>query len=677
VVDVLVGPAGAGKTRTLAALRTVWEAEHGAGSVVGLAPSAAAAEVLGASLGIPCENTAKWLTEHDLEPERRRRLGRIRDAVVAAADPAAVRALATAARATEAEIERWRFRAGKLVVVDEASLAGTLDLDRITSCVGEAGAKLLLVGDWAQLSSVEAGGAFGLLVRERGSNVPELADARRFTHAWEREASIRLRIGQPGSIDDYAAHGRIVEGVLDDVVEAAWAGWTADERAGLGSLMVAADRATVRTLNERARAERVTAGVVHPVGVALHDGLTAGVGDRIVTRHNERRLPVASGWVKNGDTWTVTEVTVNGGLVVTRAAGGRPVQLPPAYVASHVELGYATTAHRAQGATVDTAHAVVAGAGTSREVLYVMLTRGREANHVYVATDRDLEPLTGFADEPATGRGILLGALTNPGAAISAHEVEADERRDAATSIRTVAAEYETLASIAQAPRWTMALRQAGLTSDVVRSIEASPAYGALSAALRRAEARGLDAQGALPWLVARIQAGTRDPAAVLHSRVEAWVAGEVRSGRAGALGTAGELLPLAVGDVPADFASALEDRRRLMAARVDVLLDRAERAGAAWLPALGPKPSGAAEIGAWSAARRAVAAYRDLYGVDDLTPLGPDVPGNLERSAAREHVEQLLDRVSGGRRIGREPPPSTDRVGAVLSTPAGRTVTS
>ena len=351
---------------------------------------------------------------------------------------------------------------GQLVIVDEASLAATLDLDRIAACAAEAGAKLLLVGDWAQLSSVEAGGAFGLLVRDRGTSAPELGAARRFVHEWERDASTRLRVGDAAAIDAYAAHGRIAEGDQAAMVEAAWAGWVADEHAGRRSLMIAADRATVRALNERARAERVAAGLVSAAGAPLHDGLVAGVGDRVVTRRNDRRLGAGSRWVKNGDTWIVTAVTADGGLTVQRPGGGPAVRLPAGYVAEHVELGYATTAHRAQGATVDTAHAVVAGPGTTREVLYVMLTRAREANHVYVATDREVESLTGFTDEPPTGRGVLLAALANPGAAVSAHEV-ADDERETAASIRTLAAEYETLAAIAQAPRWAAALTGAGL----------------------------------------------------------------------------------------------------------------------------------------------------------------------------------------------------------------------
>jgi hypothetical protein len=52
----------------MSGLRSVWEQEHGKGSVIGLAPSAAAAEVLAAELGIGTENTAKWLTEWRASP---------------------------------------------------------------------------------------------------------------------------------------------------------------------------------------------------------------------------------------------------------------------------------------------------------------------------------------------------------------------------------------------------------------------------------------------------------------------------------------------------------------------------------------------------------------------------------------------------------------------------------
>ena len=132
-LDVLVGPAGTGKSTTMAGLRAVWEAEHGAGSVLGLAPSAAAAEVLAEELGIDTENTAKWLYEHRREAERLHTLAELRGEL--ASPHRCVRAtLGHASQGrprAEAELARWRLHAGQLVIVDEASLAGTFALDEL------------------------------------------------------------------------------------------------------------------------------------------------------------------------------------------------------------------------------------------------------------------------------------------------------------------------------------------------------------------------------------------------------------------------------------------------------------------------------------------------------------------------------------------------------------------
>jgi ATP-dependent exoDNAse (exonuclease V) alpha subunit len=175
--------------------------------------------------------------------------------------------------------------------------------------------------------------------------------------------------------------------------------------------MVAADAGTVSELNRRARADRVAAGQVAEHGLTVADGQTAGVGDEVVTRLNKRNLSTGKGHVKNGDRWTVTATNEDGSMVVRRAGGGGSVVLPADYVRENVELGYAVTAHRAQGRTVDTAHAMVT-ATTTREVMYVEATRGREANHLYVDTHYDPDPDTshdGMA-EPQTGREVLEAA---------------------------------------------------------------------------------------------------------------------------------------------------------------------------------------------------------------------------------------------------------------------------
>ncbi|MEE6296637.1 MobF family relaxase [Georgenia wangjunii] len=650
VLDVLVGPAGSGKTHTLAALRASWEGTHGRGSVVGLAPSAAAAEVLGASLGVETENTTKWLVEHDAEPERLRRLARARSILPGTANRGSARQVAAHIQRLTEEVERWRFRAKQLVIIDEASLAGTADLDRIVACAGEAGAKVLLVGDWAQLSAIDAGGAFGLLVRDRGTGAPELGTARRFSHAWEREASALLRVGDSKCLRFYDDHGRIHEGEHDDMVDGAYATWRADELSGKRSLLIAGDGDTVRALNERARAELVVAGRVALDGSRLRDGLFAGVGDRVVTRRNDRRLTAGPRWVKNGDTWAVTARHDDGALTVKRPGGGPTVTLPAGYVREHVELGYATTAFRAQGATVDTAHAIVTGPGLTREVLYVMLTRAREANTAYVCTDRPVEPLEGFEDAPVTARGVLAAAMGNVGAALSAHETR-ERELDEATSIRTIAAEYETIAHLAQADRWTALLISAGLTAEQVREVTSSPAFGALGTALRRAEAQGVALESDLPQIIKRADTGAADLAAVLHERVERWTETSVSA----AHGTVPAdrfilgFIPVAATDDPS-IAAALTERERLMEQRADLLLERARAAGAMWLRHTAAQPSTAEEAAVWLPAARTVAAYRERHQViDPDSALGPIDPAAIQQRRESSMVIATLARLREG----------------------------
>ena len=636
VVDVLVGPAGSGKTRTVAALRSVWEAQHGPGSVTGLAPSAAAATVLATALGVPTENTAKWLVEHGREPERVRRIDQARAALHAAPDTSTARTVQAHVDRLSTVVDRWRFHCGQLVIVDEASLAGTVTLDRLAACAGEAGAKLLLVGDWAQLSSIEAGGAFGLLVRDRGTAVPELGGIRRFTRAWEREASTRLRTGDITSIDTYAAHERITDGDHDHMVDAAYACWVADERAGKDSLLLAGDLGTVRALNERARAELVATGLVEAAGTSVRDGLCAGVGDRVVTRRNDRHLITGRGWVKNGDRWTVVRRHGDGALDVQRPSGGAAVTLPARYVAEHLELGYATTAYRAQGSTVDTAHAIVTGPGMTREVLYVMLTRAREANHAYVCTNTAVEPLHGFTDEPATGRSVLAAVLQHRGSSLSAHET-IENAHEAASSIRTLAAEYETIAHHAEAPRWLELLASSGVSPVRCAEIESSSAFGALTLALRRAQASGLDVAAALPRLVAWAGTGADDVTAVLHGRVERWVSSVAAPAPDGFV--VGLLPPASADDQ--EEAQALQERAQHMEARANALVDRARTAGAPWLTAL---QWGGRDDATWYRTTRTIAAYRERWDVDDHDrPLGAAPAAGTQQARERDLAARAM----------------------------------
>nr|WP_274518461.1 MobF family relaxase [Bifidobacterium psychraerophilum] len=604
VVDVLVGPAGAGKTTAMNALRRAWETEHGNGSVVGLAPSAVAAQVLAEDLGIATENTAKWLHTHHT-------MG-----------------------AT--------FAPGQLVIIDEASLAGTFTLDQITEQAERQGVKVLLVGDWAQLQSVDAGGAFSMLVTAR-HDAPELTDVHRFTHPWEKTSSLDLRHGHTSAIDTLISHGRIHGTNEEQALDDAYTAWRRDQESGRASILVAETQQAVTELNQRARADRIIDGTVNPTReLPLHDGNAVCEGDLVITRRNDRRLRSGSSWVRNGDRWTVTRLREDGSVTVrpTRRRFGGSIVLPSSYVAEHLDLGYAVTAHRAQGVTTDTSHVVVTST-TTRENLYVAMTRGREENHAYVAIDRpdDDHSQAHPGDNPdATARSVLFGVLQHVGAEPSAHQALAAEQ-DHWGSIGQLAAEYETIAQEAQADRWHTLLAKSGLTNEQVDNILASDAYGALSAELRITEANHHNLDQLLPRLVdIRGFEDTDDIASVLHARLARAAARPAGSGRtrkpprliAG-------LIPTADGPMSTEMRQALTERQDLIEQRAATLLDEAIAKREPWTTQLGPKPTEPRRQVTWLQAARAVTAYRDRHEIsDDQHPLGAE--------PADTNVKQKID---------------------------------
>ena len=439
-LDVLVGPAGTGKTTTLAALTQI--ARHHGRKVTGLAPSASAAHTLSQALGITAETTAKWLHEACGPGAATRALAHDQAAADRANPTLTWREQEAANQQMwRARIEQdaWRFTMGEIVIVDEASLADTRTLATLVHLAEQADATLLLVGDHHQRGPVGAGGAFGMLAR-RGPTA-ELTALHRFTHPWEARASLELRHGQPGALDTYAEHGAIHDGDLDTLIDAALDATDTATAQGRVALLQAADLRTVRELNARAHQRAILAGHTTRHGITLHDGLTAGIGDRIITRHNDRRLRTGEGHVRNGALWDITAIGPDGSLQVRPAGPAAPdwsrpagepstrreasVRLPAAYVADHVELGYAVTTARAQGRTVDESHTIATPA-MSREDLYVALTRGRDTNHLYVATDLadDCPPTvtgTNHGDRP-TARQVLDRILATSHTELSATE---------------------------------------------------------------------------------------------------------------------------------------------------------------------------------------------------------------------------------------------------------------
>ncbi|MGI9589692.1 MAG: MobF family relaxase, partial [Dietzia maris] len=365
-----VGPAGTGKTASMKVVARTWQ--QTGRSVIGLAPSAAAASVLAGDIGTDCHTidslTFTWMGKHPTLP------GKTLDALPVTIKP------------------------GDMLLVDEAGMASTENLAALTEIAAESGAILRLIGDPKQLAAVETGGLFADLTRTPGT--PQLREVMRMGSDTEQaDATLGLREGDPGALALYNERGWITGGHREQMLTDAAEAFLADTAAGRQALIIASTNTDVDTLNEVIRADRIAHGLVddaHTTRVARGD--TVGVGDTVIARTNstlytENRTYL--GRVINGQLFTVTGITDDGSLAVRDSSTGQDMLIPASYADKSIHLGYAATIHRAQGATVDTVHAVI-DAGVDRAGLYVAMTRGRRENHAYAVCEPTLD--TGAED---------------------------------------------------------------------------------------------------------------------------------------------------------------------------------------------------------------------------------------------------------------------------------------
>jgi conjugative relaxase-like TrwC/TraI family protein len=337
---LVVGPAGTGKTTTIAA--AVADLDTQDRPVLGLAPSGKAADLLRSEAGCPSDTLAGFLLRHE-------------DPTHPAPAP------------------------GTTLIVDEAGMAATDDIARLVGLANRRHWRLAFVGDPAQLPSVGRGG----LVAHWCDTIAhfELDTPRRFQEPWEADASLAIRRGQPNIADTYAAHDR-----LHATHPALLPGKIAQlhrehEAAGRSVAITTSSAETAREINQTI--QRHTPEPAEGPRVGLHDDTTIGIGDQIATRRNDRTLRTDRDEpVRNRQIWTVQTIDPAGNATVHDRQRGT-VRLPADYVAEHVELGWAVTGYGNQGDTVDIGLAILEP-GTTRNHAYVALTRGRQANHAWI-----------------------------------------------------------------------------------------------------------------------------------------------------------------------------------------------------------------------------------------------------------------------------------------------------
>ncbi|WP_345133478.1 MobF family relaxase [Dactylosporangium darangshiense] len=612
----VIGPAGSGKTYLQRAVGIV--AARAGVPILGLTVSQNAAEVLAAEArkdgapGFRTENIAMWLHAQHTPPK-------------------------------DSRPGHWDFQPGQWLIIDEASQVSSTDLAELVGLLDAVGGKLIPVGDLAQISAIGPG---GLLRHLAGTGrTVELRDLSRFQEAWEGPASLRLRVGDTTVLREYDQRGRIVVGTDEHLTERLLAGWLADTLDGRDALILVETEAEAADLAAQARAMLVRAGVVaRGRRVELRDGTKASVGDVVVTRHNDRRLTTdtdpdfsvaaalglgdrrAGKFVANRDRWTVLHVGAHGALQVRNVRTGDEVVLPADYVAEHVQLAYASTVDAAQGRTVDAARALVRD-GITRAKLYVMATRGKWLNMLYVLTNPEPEEPYG-AEPPLSGTGLLAEVLRSDDSDRTATETEQIliAEHDA---LHVWAPTFEDLLGQAHAARYIAIVAQ--LDPAAGARLRQDPAMGVVAYKLRTLADAGYDDVRVLTETVRQRELHSADSVAqVLAWRLDDIFTDLVHDPRRALAANPSHTYASRVPDltgVHRDVDSALRQVADIADARIAGLAELAAERPPAWATALGTVPNADDPDGrrAWLERAKVVIAYRDRYQHTSDEPIGPE----------------------------------------------------
>lgn len=230
-----------------------------------------------------------------------------------------------------------------------------------------------------QLPEIEAGGAFAGLIERHGDAA--LVDNRRQQEPWERDALAELRNGDADqALDAYTTHDRVHHGDGEAVRAQLVADWNRARLRGEHVLMAAAHLRAVDDLNWRARETLRAAGDLGADRVSL--GLRSYTeGDQVLALRNDYEIGIT-----NGTRGTVVRVDGRDRLLHVITDDQRWLSVPFDYAVADLTHGYATTIHKAQGATVDRCFVLV-DESMRREHTYTALSRGRHGNDLYVPDD--------------------------------------------------------------------------------------------------------------------------------------------------------------------------------------------------------------------------------------------------------------------------------------------------
>ena len=653
--EVMVGPAGTGKTRTAVEMARMWQAA-GMGPVVALTTSSNARNVLrkearDQGVTLAAYNTAEWL-------------GHTKDG-----------------RESRPPVD---LEPGTLIELDETSMMSLPDLAAVLRRAASRDVKVMVTGDPMQMRAVEGGGGMDMLARKLGH--VQLSEAWRFTHPWEREATLRLREGDKTVLAEYRQHDRLHAGRAEQMLDAAARAYLHDRLSGKDTLLMCGTDAMAAELSRRVRDDLIRWGTVSDgPAVSVMNGYQASAGDWIMARENDNQVEAGEEGRKlaNRDVLKIVNIDPRGSglrVLVERLTGrdpstgaeqwSAPFKINRSYLWRSAQLAYAVSFHAAEGRTVDSGIAVITGQ-EDRQAVNVALTRGRASNEAYVICGwklsdsrpgpgadpelarhdmlaRERVGLPAVADGPGleagamTAESVLGGCLERDGHQLSATDFREADWSDA-DRLDVLAPQWTELRNMAAMRRYEAAAR-AALGEDQARRVLEDPAARWLWRTLREAEAAGINGPAVLHRAVTSGQVDDADSVAkVLDWRIRQHTAGlPAQAARPWAelTGSTGEP------DTDlywAELAQAMTDRQRRLG-------EHAAEHTPPWARALGLVPEHPVDRAEWEHKAGLVAAYREMWGhAHPHEPIGP-------RPSRHEDPQQHAMWQAAAEALGRQP---------------------
>jgi conjugative relaxase-like TrwC/TraI family protein len=641
--ELIVGPAGTGKTYTAVRMADAWRAA-GRGQVVGIAATSAGRNVL-LDAGIPvAENTAQFLGHL---PGQRQARG------AASLGPDA------------------------LVILDEASTTSLPDLAAILRHAARSGARLVIAGDHAQLDAVQAGGGMAMLARKLGH--AQLTEAMRFRSAWEGTASLAIRAGEVSALGVYDANGRLHGGSYEEMTEQACRAYLAEYLAGTDVVLTAYERRECADLSRRIQGYLLDWGQLQPGQTAdLREGARAYAGDLIIARQNDNQLEAGQQGrtLANGDLLRVdavghNDVTVSRLIRPGHAAGERtwsaPFTITRSYAQGYCDLGYAQTWHTVEGQTVEVGIAV-ANDQRTREGLYVAMSRGAQRNEVYAYPSAQ-EPANSVigrppAPDPELARQRELQAdreTAGPGAAIDEEDpvtilaqvvrrdhpgLSATETRERAESdtdhLGTLQAIWMDHCRAEAYGRYAQAVREHAEPADAGQILQDTDR---LWRTVCSAELAGLDGADVIrAAITGRPFTGARSHSAVLDARIREMTGGLPTGIRDSWTASLPRFADPELDRYIGEIAAAMDDRQRRIG-------EHAAREAPLWATqALGQVPNGGESRADWEDKAGRLGAYREMFGWDHPgEAIGPEPPCTFPEARTEWHAAfAAMARVEG-----------------------------